>query len=389
MWLNGSPPPAPVTVALALGVKTYPRLGLRRGVERFVREENPSWRLIQKVNHTHLDWPEVMQGNPDGLIGFFEDAAHFQWVGHSGVPAVNLNRVPGFGGVTEVLVDDPEVGRLAARHLLEKGFENFVFCTHVPHKGFSEDRRAGFEEELRRHGRSCGLLAIEWHDPPSCDALARWRGRPKTKRTAAFCCDDACAGLMIALCRRTGIDVPGDLAILGAGDDPFHSENDSITLSTVKVDFIEVGYQAAAMLDRLLTGVPEQKTLLRVPPTGVNERSSTAQQTEPTALRRLLRLVDERHTDPDFNPVMAAALCKVSSRTLRRYLKDAGKPPLSDLLRDRRLDAAMAQLLTTQEPVERIAESCGFLDYTTFFRAFRRRHGTNPTDFRRKVEATA
>jgi AraC-like DNA-binding protein len=70
---------------------------------------------------------------------------------------------------------------------------------------------------------------------------------------------------------------------------------------------------------------------------------------------------------------------------LRRYLKETGRPSLADLLRDRRLENAMQRLLVTDEPVERIAEHCGFIDYTTFFRAFRKRYGMSPTDQRREA----
>ncbi len=378
-------PPFSPAVALALGRRTYPRLGMRRGVERFVREREPGWHLIRRTSHTHLEWPEVMESGADGLLGFFEEAAHFEWVEKSGLTAVNMHRVPGFHGIPEVLVDDPGVGRAAARYLLEKGFGKIAFCTHLPGKGFSIDRLQGFRQELEKAGAKADVIAMEFGDPPVCEDLARWLGEAGERRPAVFCCDDACAGLLIAWCRHMDLQVPGDLAILGAGDDDFHIENDSVTLSTVKIDFAGVGYHAAALLTALLAGKRPPPQALRVPPRGISERSSTASGPEPPVLRRLLRLVEERHADPDFNPVAAADLCRVSARTLRRYLKETGKPSLADLLRERRLETALQNLLTTDEPIERIAERAGFLDYTTFFRAFRKRYGMSPTDHRREA----
>ena len=359
---------------------------MRRGVERFVRERDPEWTLIRKSNHTHLEWPDVFASSPHGLLGFFEEAGQFEWVKRQpGLIAVNMHRVPGCDGIPEVLVDDHEVGREAARYLMEKGFRKFGYCTHLPDKGFSIDRLEGFREELRKAGASVDVLSMEFTEPPVCPDLQAWVGDAGEDRPAVFCCDDACAGLLIACCRRAGIHVPGDLAILGAGDDDFHVENDSVTLSSVRVDFPGVGYHAAAMLTALMAGKPAPSTPRLIPPLGIAERASTASGPEPPALRRLFRLLEERHADPDFNPAMAADLCHVSARTLRRYLKETGRPSLADLLRDRRLENAMQRLLVTDEPVERIAEHCGFIDYTTFFRAFRKRYGMSPTDQRREA----
>jgi LacI family transcriptional regulator len=283
-----------------------------------------------------------------------------------------------------VLVDDIEVGRQAARHLIEKGFLKFGYCTHLPGKGFSIDRMEGFRSELEKAGAKMDLLAMEFSDPPACPDLRQWVDAAGEERAAVFCCDDACAGLLIACCLRSGLQVPGDLAILGAGNDDFHVENDSVTLSSVIIDFAGVGYHAAALLSSLMAGKPAPEAALRIPPQGVAERSSTASGPEPPALRRLFRLLNERHADPDFNPTVAADLCHVSARTLRRYLKETGRPSLVDLLRDRRLGTAKQRLLVTDEPVERVAEHSGFIDYTTFFRAFRKRYGMNPTDQRRE-----
>lgn len=378
--------PSSPAVALALGRRTYPRLGMRRGVERFVREREPAWTLISKTGHTHLEWSEVMDSAPDGLLGFFEDPGQFEWV-HSqpGLIAVNMHRVPGCGGIPEVLVDDPEVGSQAARHLMEKGFRKFGFCTHLPEKGFSIDRMEGFRMELEKAGAKMDLLAMKPGNSEAIPDLRKWVEKAGEDRPAVFCCDDACAALLIASCRQTGLQVPDDLAILGAGNDDFHIENDSITLSSVKVDFAGVGYHAAALLTALLEGKPQPRETLKIPSQGIAERSSTASGSEPPALRRLFRMLDERHTDPDFNPDVAADLCHVSARTLRRYLKESGRPSLADLLRSKRLETAMQQLLVTKDPVERVAEYSGFIDYTTFFRAFRKRYGMSPTDKRRNA----
>lgn len=78
----------------------------------------------------------------------------------------------------------------------------------------------------------------------------------------------------------------------------------------------------------------------------------------------------------------AARTLAVSEPTLRRHLAAEGHS-FRDLKDVVRRDAAIELLHGTQKTLERVAESLGFSDVSTFHRAFKRWTGAAPGDYRR------
>lgn len=133
-----------------------------------------------------------------------------------------------------------------------------------------------------------------------------------------------------------------------------------------------------------------------------------------TALRRWLQSAEAKapswyraHTDPvvghalrllHHNPAEAwtvpslARACGVSRPVLARRFTDLlGEPPMSYLTRWR-LSLAVDLLTTSELPLRSIAARVGYSSPFTFSTAFKRVHGTSPTDFRnaerRRIAAT-
>ena len=65
----------------------------------------------------------------------------------------------------------------------------------------------------------------------------------------------------------------------------------------------------------------------------------------------------------------------------RRFLRETGKSP-GQAIRELRFKEAAELLRTTDEPVSRIGERCGFSTPFSFSRAFKRRFGVSPRAFR-------
>ena len=70
--------------------------------------------------------------------------------------------------------------------------------------------------------------------------------------TAGVTIGQTCMSLMRAA-RELGWRVPEDVAVLGAGDEDFLVEFESVPLSSVRLPARQVGHEAAALLDRLMT----------------------------------------------------------------------------------------------------------------------------------------
>src|SRR5581483_3121436 len=106
---------------------------------------------------------------------------------------------------------------------------------------------------------------------------------------------------LAAACREADIAVPEHVAIIGVNNDDLLCESAWPPLSSVEADFSRVGYAAARILDRLLTGeslAPEERVVL-VPPLGVVKRQSTSTLaiSDPN-LAAAVRYVREHACDP-------------------------------------------------------------------------------------------
>jgi transcriptional regulator GlxA family with amidase domain len=89
------------------------------------------------------------------------------------------------------------------------------------------------------------------------------------------------------------------------------------------------------------------------------------------------------HLDQPLTVEVLARRAATSPRTFaRRFVATTGTTPLQWLLRQRVL-LAQRQLETTDDPIERIAERCGFGSAAGMRIHFQRQVGTNPTSYRR------
>ena len=168
-----------------------------------------------------------------------------------GVPYVTLRSGSGDGRVLSI--DEITGARLATRHLAELGH------TAIRHLGGPRDwieaeaRMQGFLQELTDRDLPVAVPVMgDWTADFGYRAgmqLLRWRDA-----TAYFCANDHMAlGLMHAA-RELGLDVPGDVSIVGYDDVP-EAAHLWPPLTTVRQDFAELGRRA---IDLLLGPDPDQ-----------------------------------------------------------------------------------------------------------------------------------
>jgi len=107
-----------------------------------------------------------------------------------------------------------------------------------------------------------------------------------------------------------------------------------------------------------------------------------------TAVRERLRcIVSQNMTSPDFDADALRRLAAMSRSKLYRILKGTGG--VARFIRDERLRAARHRLADVGDrtSIRTLAVEVGFLDHSTFSRAFKLRYGSSPTEFREMVSA--
>jgi LacI family transcriptional regulator len=110
---------------------------------------------------------------------------------------------------------------------------------------------------------------------------------------AVFAPDDNMADLFIQAVLELGYRIPEDIAVLASNNDRGFCESCRVPLSSVEVNFSQLGYESARVLDQLINGEPDVPKLVKIPPLMVVGRSSTenAEPRDPivSAIREYIR----------------------------------------------------------------------------------------------------
>lgn len=83
-----------------------------------------------------------------------------------------------------------------------------------------------------------------------------------------------------------------------------------------------------------------------------------------------------------------ASLISMSEASLTRFLKKWTGKTFVDNLNDIRISEAVCRLIDTSDSISEICYKCGFNNLSNFNRAFKRRKGSTPTEYREKYSRT-
>ena len=169
-----------------------------------------------------------------------------------GTPVVIVDRALRSATHCTVAVDDVLGGRLAAEHLLDLGHERIAFVGGPERIGQVRDRRLGAREAVRDAGAGPEAFTVVATDALSVaegrGAAERLAGMPgRTRPTAAFCANDMLALGLLQRCVGLGMQVPGDLAIVGYDDIDFAGAA-AVPLTSVRQPRLLLGSTAAELL---------------------------------------------------------------------------------------------------------------------------------------------
>ncbi|MBM6402600.1 LacI family DNA-binding transcriptional regulator [Phycicoccus sonneratiae] len=137
------------------------------------------------------------------------------------VPTVVVGR-RGTARVPGVLVSDDQGLELVVDHLAALGHRRIAFVDG-PRGSIAAARRAGYRAAMRRHGGAtevdvlAGGATEEAGVRAARHLLARRRGEPPT---AVVCFNDRCAIGLRDTVLRAGLDLPGELSVVGYDDSP-------------------------------------------------------------------------------------------------------------------------------------------------------------------------
>ena len=372
-------------VALLVETSNAYARGLLQGIVSFLRERG-SW-SISLAEHGRGDRPPVglRDWKGDGIIARIETPFIANALKNVKVPMVDVSAARLMPALPWFETDDAAFAHLAADHLSGRGFTQFAFCGD-PRFNWSNWRGEHFERAVHVQGFSCAVYQptrrFSVDDAAQVDDIAAWI-RKLPKPVGIMACYDLRGLQVLDACRGLGLAVPEEVAVLGVDNDELLCELSHPPLSSVIPNTHRTGYEAAALLDRLMDGDEIEAGVTHlIPPLGIATRQSTeVLAIEDRNVARALHFIRQYACEGiKVNDVIKAV--PHSRRMLEnRFMKYLGRTPHEEIIRVR-LDRVKRLLAETDLSLGEIAQRTGFTHVEYLTVVFRNKVGLPPSKYR-------
>ena len=171
--------------------------------------------------------------------------------------------------------------------------------------------------------------------------------------------------------------------MVGVGNIDLVCKYSRIPITSVAQPLEQQSYEAAALLDRLMSGQHPPKVPLILPPTELVIRTSTDHLaiTHP-AVKRAVDYIKQHLVQESLDPRRIAQTTGISTSLLYTLFHQELACTPSNLVQRLRIHKARHLLLTTTEKIGTISDLCGFPNLRTFQRTFVRHEGLHPQPWR-------
>jgi LacI family transcriptional regulator len=377
------------SVLLAMGFYVHE---INVGVAKYAKLAN--W-ILDDIASRNGTFPPGWKG--DGIVALIpsfpvptrNQKELIQFVTDIRVPVVDLcDQLPHLP-FPRVLPDNEAIGRIAAEHLIGRGFQHFAFYTLDNQAPVVRERMGGFRNAVLQAGREFHL--VDYSDKiGEADALQKllpWLGQQFVnlpKPVAAMAQYDGEANDIVRACQIAGLTVPDDVAVIGADNDLIYAELGPVPLSSVVTNREMIGYKGAELLDQLMHGDKPPKTPIRIKPDGVIVRKSS--DVIAVADIHVAKAADfiARHY---INPITVDDVVAASGTSRRnlygKFAAHIGHSIQREIMRQR-LEHAEHRLRDSSAKLQTIAEECGFEDASQLSKIFKHNLGISASQFRRE-----
>jgi LacI family transcriptional regulator len=365
-----------------------------RGVARYARE-HARWSVYHQPGSLKesVRWVfrQAKLHRFDGIIVRVENPRVARRFAQLGVPTVDIL---GEGGsdVAVVHVDNAAIGQLAAEHLVARGFRSLAYCGS---RRFDWGRGRGDSFEARVKRVATSFRVFEWpliREPRAYDQHLRrmmaWLvALPKPAGILAA--TDILGRRILEACMRARIDVPDAIAVVGVDNDETLCELAAPPLTSIDANHFGVGYEAAALLARLMRGGSAPSRRILVEPANLVVRASTEKWAvaDPDVARALGSIHDRASSALHVADVVRQV--PLSRRTLERRFHDVMGHSIYDEILRARVFRAQHLLSATDWSIKRIALETGFAYPEHLASVFKSRVGRSPRDYRKSIRRDA
>jgi LacI family transcriptional regulator len=360
--------------------------GLLQGVARY-NNEHGGWTIYYEPRAVEAALPRWLDGwRGDGILARVTTCLQAATLQATGLPVIDLRGALKDVPFPAILADNEAVARLAFTHLRERGLRHFAYCGLSSGRHWHQSQRGKIFRHLVVESGFTFSIYYFWKKDADWEQeqeqLGAWL-HTQPKPLGILACYDDRGYQVLDACRRVGLTVPEEVAVLSVDDDPILCNMTIPPMSSIRFDLEQNGYLAASWLDRLMDGRPAPSSPILVPPLDlVVRRSTDVYAFDDPVLNQVLRFIREHACEGiRVSDLMAEAQLSLSEleRLFHRYL---GRTPKAELLRVQ-VEQAKRLLRDTTLSLKIIARGTGFSSEQYFGAAFFRECGVRPGVYRR------
>ena len=381
---HSNPPRVAIALEMEWGYKRH--LETYAGCLNYASEAG--WDCVITPSSNHIFKSKKDEKPFDGVIARVTKPMATS-AGRKKVPMVNVWLNSPATQVPSVHADFEESGRIAAEHLMSRGFRRFGYLGYV-REIESKRQIKGFKDNLQPKDFQCSIHqfartslhgnANAWDEFRS--GLLKWVAswRPPI---GIFVVNDLYCRYLMDACRSVGLHVPHDYAIIGTANEPSICNSPYPTLTSIDMGFEEIGYRAAGLLDRLMKGKhpPASPELLK-PQKLVPRQSTDSFAAEDPLISNALRFIAENSYRPLTVKDVALAV-GLNRRSLERRFNQFSSDGIAKQIARMRIERAKRLIIETRSSLKSIAIECGFSNSDHLSKAFLRIEKLTPSKFRK------
>ncbi|QDU49104.1 AraC family transcriptional regulator [Gimesia panareensis] len=379
------------TPQVAIFIETSKTFGreILQGISTYSRTHGP-WSVYIDEWGPETSLPDWLNGwEGDGIIARVRSRQMAERLAALNVPVVDtLQQIPSLE-LSGVYSNDVALARIAFEHLQDRHLRHFAFVG-VERANWSLRRQQAFARQAQQQGAECEIysplsrrrFAESWNGGQ--EDLADWL-ESLPKPVGLMAAHDLRALCVLDACRRRKIAVPEQVAVVGVDNDDVFCEVVDPPLTSISHQAKEIGYQAAALLDRLMRGQQTDDSTILVPPRLLIPRRSTdTVAVDDPAIAAALEFI-RRNACGKISVSLIAREVNLARRSLeRRFIRLVGKTP-HQIISEERLRRARQLLIDTDFTLEQIATMSGFSSAAYLSVIIKQNENCTPTEFRQRT----
>lgn len=369
------------TVAVVCGENDF-CTDLIKGISQYAHERHNF--ILRHFLPRYIDEGGSFAGC-DGIIADAYTRKRTIQLKETGLPIVDLSgEVADDPAFISVDIDIDKTAAMAAETFLRRRFTSFAYLGYLGRR-YSDHMGDAFAAALKKAGHDCIRFDTDItinagkSEKTNKKRLKKWVATLPA-HTAVFCFNDVFADILRQSCVDLGRSIPGEIAILGSCNCVFLCERPPVTLSSIDLNYHDLGYAAMRILASAIENPvkPKLRPTFRITTMRIVERESTSvYPVDPPWLAKALSLLDF-NMDRPLSTADLATEAGVSQPTLQAAMRRQFGMRTGEYILSVKMREAQHLIDEGRLSMKEIAARTGFANASYFTNVYRKHYGHSP-----------